>query len=230
RKFHESVLIPYHSGQFSERFEESVKKYSDLYKEPKTSGLPVEEVFDKAFVSAFEIEFGLPLQQLVRISEVLTELALGAERIVVEVTMEALNDLLATRLPVTASEFDAFVTNFFFSPRERWDLTPPGFVSKDWYPWRFRRRLSLMARPMIRTGLGERDPLLFAPGLVYDAFGNLVVGSSVGAFDAEYFSSSEMRAWIGAINNRKGHEFDEKVADEFRRLNFRARASVDMAE
>jgi hypothetical protein len=87
-----------------------------------------------------------------------------------------------------------------------------------------------MARPIVRTGSGERDALLYAPGLVHDAFANLVVGSSVGAFDAEYFSSSEMRAWIGAINNKKGHEFNEQVAEEFRKLNFKSRASIQMTE
>ena len=87
-----------------------------------------------------------------------------------------------------------------------------------------------MARPIVQTGFSEGDYLLYAPGQVHDAFANLVVGSSNGGFDAEYFSSPEMRAWIGAVNNRRGHEFNELVAEEFRKLNFKARASVDMAE
>ena len=228
--FYETILVPYHSGHFAERFAESVRKYPELYKAPQTVGRPVEDVFDGAFISAFETEYRLPLQQLVRITEVLEEDALRAKKIVVELTLRTMKDLLFNRLGLTASQVDAFVTNFCFSPRDRWDSAPAGFVDKDWYPWRFRRRLSLMARPVVRTGLGERDALLYAPGLVHDAFANLVVGSSVGAFDAEYFASSEMRAWIGAINNKKGHEFNEQVAEEFRKLNFKARASVQMTE
>lgn len=72
--------------------------------------------------------------------------------------------------------------------------------------------------------------MLYAPGLCHDGFANLVVGSSNGGFDAEYFSSLEMRAWVGSVNNKKGHEFNECVAGEFRKLNFNARASVDMTE
>lgn len=78
-KFYESVLVPYHSGHFAERFEERIKKYPDLYEAPQRVGRPVKEVFDGAFVSAFEIEYGLPLQQLVRINEVLEEHAVRAE-------------------------------------------------------------------------------------------------------------------------------------------------------
>src|SRR5438034_10444084 len=37
-----------------------------------------------------------------------------------------------------------------------------------------------------------------------------------------------MMRWIGSVNDRRGHEFNERVAEEFRKLNFRARASVRM--
>jgi len=36
--------------------------------------------------------------------------------------------------------------------------------------------------------------------------------------------------WIGAITIKRGHEFNEEVAEEFRKLGFQARASVQMTE
>jgi hypothetical protein len=229
-KFYETVLLPYHSGHFAERFEESLRRYPDLYKAPQRVGRPVEEVFDQEFVSAFESEYGFPLQQLVLIGEVLEERAVNKQKIVDDITLKDMEHLLVSRAGLTSAHVDAFVRNFCFAPRERWDFAPIGFVDKDWFPWRFRRRLSLMARPIVRTGLAEHDPLFYAPGLVRDGFANLVVGSHSGGFNAEYFASVRMRAWIGAINNKKGHEFNEQVAEEFRKLNFQARASVQMAE
>lgn len=154
----------------------------------------------------------------------------GAEKMVVEMTLGAMSELLGRRLGLTATQLDAFSRGFCLSPRQRWDSAPVGFTNKDWYPWRFRRRLSLMARPVVQTGTGGTDDLFYAPGLVHEAFVNLVVGSSNGSFDAEYFSSSEMKAWIGSINNKRGHEFNERVAEEFRKLSFKARASVQMSE
>jgi hypothetical protein len=229
-EFYETVLLPYHSGRFAERFEENVNKYPDLYKLPERVGRPVDEVFDDRFISAFEVEYGLPLQQLVRITELLEEHAVRGEKMVVEITLGGIKDLLLSRLRLAAKEVDAFVTNFCFSPRERWDSAPVGFVNKDWYPWRFRRRLSLMARPIVQTGLGEDGDLFYTPGLVQDAFANLVVGSSGGSFDTDYFASPEMKAWAGAVTNKRGHEFNERVAEEFRQLNCKARASVKMTE
>jgi hypothetical protein len=49
-KFYESVLVPYHSGHFAERFEERIKKYPDLYEAPQRVGRPVKEVFDSRIV------------------------------------------------------------------------------------------------------------------------------------------------------------------------------------
>jgi hypothetical protein len=229
-KFYETVLLPYHSGHFAERFEESLRRYPDLYKAPQRVGLPVEEVFDREFTSAFEAEYGLPLQQLVLIGEALEERAVNKGKIVDDITLKDMEHLLVKRTGSTPGHVDAFLAAFCLAPRERWDFAPVGFVDKDWFPWRFRRRLSLMARPIVRTSFGGDDPLFYAPGLVRDGFANLVVGSHSGGFDAEYFTGSRMRTWIGAINNKRGHEFNEQVAEEFRKLNFQARASVQMAE
>ncbi len=229
-KFYEDTILPYQSGHFAERFEEHIREYPDLYKGPRRVGRPVEDVFDREFISAFEAEYGVPLQKLVGIDDALEERAVADQKFVVKISAKDIKALLANRVGLTPAQVDAFLRNFCLSPRKRWDSTPTGFAEKDWYPWRFRRRLSLMARPVVRTGLDEDDHIFYAPGLVRDGFANLVVGSHSGSFDVEYFSGARMRAWIGAINNKKGHEFNEQVAEEFRKLDFQARASVQMAE
>jgi len=87
-----------------------------------------------------------------------------------------------------------------------------------------------MARPVVLTGFNDDDPAFYASGLIHDGFANLVVGSHGGGFDVEFFTGAQMKAWIGAINNKRGHEFNEEVAEEFRKLGFQARASVQMTE
>ena len=229
-KFYEETMLPYQSGHFAERFEEHIRKYPDLYRENRRGGRPAEDVFGRDFVSAFEDEYGVSVQQLVDIATTLEEYAAEKKQLVVKTSMKELKALLANRAGLGQHGVDAFLQNFCLSPRGRWDSTPKGFAEKDWYPWRFRRRLSLMARPVVVGGDQENDSAFYAPGLVHDGFASLVVGSHGGGFDVEYFRGMQMRAWIGAINNKTGHEFNERVAEEFRKLNFRARASVQMTE
>ena len=229
-KFYEETMLPYQSGHFAERFQEHIRKYPDLYKENGKAGRPAEDVFDKDFISAFEDEYGVSVQQLVDLATTLEEYAVETKELVVKTSVKELKAVLANRARLPQSVVDAFLRDFCLSPRERWDSAPNGFADKDWYPWRFRRRLSLMARPVVVSGSEENDTVFYAPGLVHDGFANLVVGSHGGGFDVEYFRGVQMRAWIGAINNKRGHEFNERVAEEFRKLNFQARASVQMTE
>src|SRR5258708_10156001 len=201
-------MLPYQSGHFAERFEEQIRKYPDLYKESGTAGRPVGDVFDQKFILAFEEEYGVPLQQLVHVASSLEERAVDDRRLVTNVCVKDLKTLLAKRAGLTSEQVNAFLRNFCISPRKRWDSTPNGFAEKDWYPWRFRRRLSLMARPVVLTGFNDDDPAFYASGLIHDGFANLVVGSHGGGFDVEFFTAAQMKAWIGAINNKRGHEFN----------------------
>ena len=54
-------------------------------------------------------------------------------------------------------------------PREVWRAVPPGFNDKDRQPWRFRRRLSLLRRPIVQLDQSEDPLLIIAPGLARDA-------------------------------------------------------------
>lgn len=141
-----------------------------------------------------------------------------------------LSRLLKDHAGLTQLEFESLLRNFGLQPREHWDVPPPGFRDKDMQPWRFRRPLSLLARPLILLGKNPEDNVLYAAGLLHAAFGYTVASSYLGQFDQGYFRTPAMRGWIGDVNNRKGHDFNSQVAEEFRRNSFMARASVSMSE
>lgn len=228
-RFFEDIVAPYQNGYFAERFEENIQGYSDLYEQDQPHGRPVEEVFEPDFIVAFEEEYGLAIQDLVRADEVLQQYAVDHRSMVVDLTVAELSENLRNA-GVTAEHIDAFLREFCLAPRDQWDETPPGFEPKDWYPWRFRRHLSLMTRPVVLVGVGNNDRALYAPGLVHDAFAHVVGGAHLGTFDTEYFRSARMQRWIGAINDRRGHTFNDRVAEECRSAGYQARASVDMVQ
>ena len=65
--------------------------------------------------------------------------------------------------------------SFVLSPRAQWNEAAKPFRGKDWWPWRFRRRLSLMTRPII--ALNDRE-FLYAPGFCEDSFRYVVTECS----------------------------------------------------
>lgn len=226
--FFDEVVQPYQYAFHSERFQSHAGDYSSLYV-PQETGREPEELFDANFLAAFKQEYGIPLQRLARVDEVLQIYALEQRSIVLSMTTHQLLRLLTQQAGLTTFEAEAILRHFSLRPRQHWDRTPNGFQDKDWYPWRFRRRLSLIARPLVRLGISDDADLLYAPGFLHKAFGYTVEGAYFGRFDTGHFRTSAMRSWIGSINDRQGHDFNDQVAEEFRKRGFHALSSVGMA-
>ena len=226
--FVESIIEPYQSGYFANRFEEHAKDYLKLYSE-RRQGKPVEEVVEPEFIAAFEAEYGLPLQSLVYTADALEDYAAKAHELVVATTVAKLKETISAA-GLTPDHVNSFVQNFTSQPRQSWDTTPAGFSPKDWYPWRFGRKLSLLARPVLFLGTDDDSAALYAPGLVHDGSALLVGNAHLGRFETEYFSSPEMRSWIGSVNDRAGHQFNDRVAARLQALGIAARSSVQMTE
>jgi hypothetical protein len=111
-----------------------------------------------------------------------------------------------------------------------WSVTPPGFSSHDWYPWRFRRRLSVISRPILQFNTTGDARYLIVPGMVRDGFRKVLDYCHDGGYDAKYFPPGRMRSWIGATENKRGHKFNLDVAEGLSELGWQARANVALTE
>ena len=115
---------------------------------------------DETFADAFREEYGLTPAQMTEAVAECIDWATERGTPVFVVSRAALTARLTTRRALTASDVDALPAAFGLAPRPRWDSTPAGYSGADWYPWRFRRRLSLLARPFV---LLDRNVLNRAP-------------------------------------------------------------------
>ncbi len=115
-------------------------------------------------------------------------------------TRSSFMELLAAQ-GFSDNEIQSLMNHFVLPNRATWDKALPPFRGKDWWPWRYRRHLSVMARPLI--AINDRE-LAYAPGFCEDAFRHVIMESHAGAFDTEYFNSRPMKEYIGAANGRRG--------------------------
>jgi hypothetical protein len=111
--------------------------------------------------------------------------------------------------------------------RSDWTKVALPFRSKDWWPWRYRRHLSLMARPIV--ALNETE-ITYAPGFCEDSFRHVVMEAHSGAFDTEYFSSRGMKEYIGTANAKRGLDFNKAVAGTFTKSGWRIWVEVQMTQ
>ena len=180
--------------------------------------------FDRAFVA----EFGMSVDQYGRfVGHVADRLVQRGVAYAWVSRIKVLN-LLAH---VAAEDPARALAALTLVPRDRWDESDPGSGSKsrDWYPWRFGRRLSVLRRPFVQLSREPDSNVLLMPTLL-EAAGRNLLAARWGQLPETLFDSEEMRSWIGAINAQMGHAFNEKVAAKLQSLGWCARADVEMSE
>jgi len=231
RGFHKNVIKPFLTAYFREEFEEAAAGYSKLYrKKGPAERTRAEEVFSFDFIRAFQAEFGLSLEEAVEGLAELMDLAVECDSVVVETTLGDLKMRLTKARGLSSIASEAFIRTFSIFHRPAWDQPPPGFKNKDINPWRFRRRLSATARPIFIFGERDDDKVLFGAGSLRLGFDYLVGRSERGHLPQEFFISSEMKKYIGAVNDKRGHEFARTVADKLRDSEWEVRNEVQMTE
>jgi len=214
-EFRDSVIRPFATNYYRELFESDVLNYASLYQRtPPSERRDVVELFPSGFEHAFVAEFGLtPTQALDGLTE-LFDIAVGQDKIVVETTVGLVRKRLQSNLGFSTDESEAMLRMFGLFHRPRWDQPPKGFVRKDLYPWRFRRRLSATVRPVLIFGHADSDRLMYGVGSLFQGAAYLLDRINTGQLPSDFFRSSEMRSYIGSINDSRGREFTSAVAME----------------
>ena len=178
--------------------------------------------FPDAFLEAFKAEFGLSVDALRGVREALENLAVEKKKCVFVASKEEIMNY-CNKSNLTTSETTKIVLDrFSLWPRKSWDTTPEGFKQKDWYPWRFGRRLSLIALPLVQLEEGENPRYIVSPGLV----GVGITYTLSKYYEAQVESSEchtkEMRSWTDKETNRRGHAFAKQVFEVLQDLGYKA--------
>lgn len=116
------------------------------------------------------------------------------------------------------------------SPRPCWFEVPPEMEEKDRWPWRYRRQLSLLRRPIVQLD-DEPDPLLvIAPGLLRDGFVYSAENYHEGYFPPEQLKSTAMMKWRGDAAVRRGRQFAQEVANRMAELGWDVEPEIKLTK
>ncbi len=231
RSFHNTVIKPFLTAYFQEGFEEAAGGYTKLYRnKPPTERTRADEVFSAGFIRAFQVEFGLTPDEAVDGLAELMDLAVECENIVVETTLGDIRTRLIAVRGLSSYACEALIRTFGIFHRPAWDKPPSGFSMKDIIPWRFRRRLSSTAKPILLFGEQDDDKVFFGAGALRLGFSYLLERAERGHLPQEFFISDVMKQYIGAVNSERGLEFARTVADQLRQNGWEVRNEVQMTE
>jgi len=218
------VMFPYLTSHFEHVHMADVNRYEEWFEPEPAVKKPENEVFGEEFVAAFKAEYGINPARLAEIGVLLAEDAMDHQSTVIHRTSDSLKDMLAKK-GISGEEITGFWSNFVLKPRTQWNKKESPFKDRDWYPWRFRRHLSLMARPIVDLG---NEMIVYAPGFCEDSFRHNVMEAFQGAFDTEYFSTDQMKKYCGGVNDKRGMAFNTTASQLFTSQGWNALPEIQM--
>lgn len=196
--------------------------YSKIY-EPAEVLPTVKGVLEDDFLDAWKAEFGTSLDGVRAFMDDLDEHGRRQNKALIEFPRSALRELLRSAAGISLGDASVTLAMLTLEPRVTWRTVGSEFKDKDWFPWRFRRRLSVLRRPFIQLDGGADPTILVAPGLIREAVILTARLFHDGGIASSQARSPAMCRWIGRANNLQRSGFNSTVANRMRELGWEVR-------
>ena len=117
---------------------------------------------------------------------------------------------------------EAIIDIFSLGPRADFTVPPPGFKTRDLWPWRFNRRLSYLRRPLIVRGDVSKDEpeLVFGVRQIFTTILYLEMLISHGSLEVQ---SKEMKDYMALAQQRESDAFNATVGQVYESTNRQVR-------
>jgi len=223
--FESNVLMPFSEKGSHDRITTAVDDYAENFQPPSVHDTR-ESGLERPFEDVWKQEFGFDINDLREFMDDLEDIGIARNLAVFRIKQSQLRSLLRpTLLPDNVDRiFDALT----LYPRASWRVIPED-LTKDIQPWRFRRQLSAIRRPIIQLGGGEDPDLIIAPGAIRECIVHVIRGYYEGSYPDQYRDtdgkmrsrlSQEMRQWYGTRANDRGSKFVQLVVDRITELGW----------
>ena len=228
--FENEILVPFQKEFNRNQILAEVEKYESLYSDPVNT-TPVEEFFPEAYLSAWRNEFCLDANQMREVLDSIDDLVLSQDSALSVMTRSQLVDYLYKDINgLKRGDISGFVDKVTLPVREKWDQNkrelPDKYDPSDWYPWNFRRKLSLISKPLVALDDSDDQKLLINPSSLRKSIWHIFHNGLDGTLDERYFDSSEMKKWIGDRRAELGTAFNGKIANKLKGLGWEAESDV----
>ena len=222
----EELLLPYFSGHFGVQFSGAIDDYEELYNAKLVENSEVQEgVLGEEFDNALSAEYGLLAHQLIECWAEIIDLHVETSQPIIIMELEELICRIVEKRNLEADVVGRFFQAFTSYSRTKWSDPPEGFVFRDIAPWKFKRRLSCLVKPVLQLNDNE---VFLSLSLVRLGVGYFLDKAKDGEFNTEFFDSAVMRRYVGSMVDKRGADFTELVASKLESHGWFVRKEVLM--
>jgi len=232
-QFYDDVFSPYIQSSADDQITYSAENYEAYFEEDDDAGdkntEPELSAAGKAFLRIFRAEFGFKFDVLGDVLEMFHDRAMQQRQSLIAVSSQDLKKRIAQASGISAQQATRFVERFTLPIRSGWDKNLGHHRIEDVFPWRHRRGLSILSRPIIHISDAPRMLLVSATHM-HRWFRYFLNNLESGYFPAHHFKTKEMDQHLGEIANRKGHSFAKRVYEKCLRAGLDAGLEIQLTE
>ena len=216
--FLDAIVEPAGRSLADRLIDEHMDTYSKLLQEPDFESPPKDEIVEGDFLEAWQDEVGASLDDcrggLAALQNKLVDAGVGWEIVPRPELIAFLKDHI--------QDPEAYVAALESVPRNGWKNVPPPFVDQDRQPWRFRRRLAVYRRPLLRLSNANNAPVLVVPGFMRASLSAMMHNYCGAEMDQEFLISSKMWRWWDLVQDRDAKDFEQLVCTELQKIGWSA--------
>ena len=207
------------------RYKQQSQRYKELYTKKSQTNKNELAVIDNNFI----FEFGLSIKDLRTICNVLLKIAIDKSSVAVETTTDEIKRRCKEN-ELSDKVIQSFMHSFTIFYRPDWTKPPDGFNMRDIFPSKYNRRLSFNVRPLLAVNKLGNSKVFYGIGNIYKAMYYLLYQIEEGNFPADFFKTKQMKSFCGEINQKKGDQFNKKVASKLRNMNWNVKLNLEMSQ
>lgn len=221
--FFDAVVDPFAKAASDQRFQDAASSYGSNLEEP--AGIATDEIDGlQEFSAAWESEFGVTIDDMRRFLDQLEDRGIEQRQSVFCMRKSELSTLTGS-----AAAARTITELLLLEHREAWRNVPDGYRAADRHPWRFRRRLSVLRRPLLQVD-EQSDPLVVVcPGLAREAFGYTLSNYYRGDYP-DWQLGAPMLAWRGRSRAKLGLEFNAQVAAALKEVGWQVEPEIKLTK
>ena len=227
--FHREVAEKLALDMANANIRASIQSYGEANaKEPPSSeGDSPTDDRTSTFLDALHEELGLSIDDASLGNIALERVGTKRGEPVFVLNATELDEALATSL--YNEKILAYKKRFIFNQRPKWQDVSDGKAS-DMFPWRFRRRSSVLRKPILEISASDPARYLIIPGLIEESLRHQFMIMHDGAARPDDMDSKIMRDWINVeIGDREAKRFEKRMAEKLQALGLTVHAGLEMS-
>jgi hypothetical protein len=221
--FIDTVLDDFGTATSTHRYMSSVRSYAENLTGRKTFKSDVNEI-DQKFLHAWSEDLDASFEEYCLFIDAIESYAFTYGESVFSMPR---SELIA--LAVSHEVGEKLVQALTLVPREFWRQLPDGYDQKDIDPWRFKRQLSVIRRPLLQLNAADDPSYIIAPGMIRDGFVSVVSNYYSGSY-ADRHLGPAMRKYAGYARERDGMAFNAKVAEKLTELGWQTAPEIRLTK